>query len=98
MSRFQVDPAELQRTAQSLRRSLEVARRVADDRGSLTAHLADAGSAQLADAARDFLDRWGHGCGLVAVDGEALAGMLEQASSCYLTVEASAAGAFELRP
>ena len=94
MSRVEVDPAELQRTAQSLRRSLDVARQVADDRGSLTAHLADAGSAQLADAARDFLSRWGHGCGLIADDGEALAAMLEQASSCYLSVEQAAAAAF----
>lgn len=94
MSRLEVDPTELAATARALRRSLDVARQVADDRGSLLEHLSDAGSEQLADAARDFLDRWAHGCSLVVDDGEALAGMLETASQCYLDVEQAAATAF----
>ena len=94
MSRFEVEPTELAGTARALRRSLDVARQVADDRGSLLAHLSDAGSPRLAEAARDFLDRWAHGCSLVVEDGEALAGMLETASQCYLEVEQAAAAAF----
>lgn len=94
MSRFEVQPDELGSTARALRRSLDVARQVAEDRGGLLAHLSDPGSDRLAEAARDFLDRWAHGCSLVVEDGEALAGMLETASQCYLEVEAAAAGAF----
>lgn len=98
MSRIEVDPQQLGRTARALRRSLDVAREVAGNRAGLAAHLADPGSARLADAARDFLDRWGHGCRLVVEDGEALAAMLEQASTCYVTVESQAAAAFGSRP
>ena len=98
MSRFEVLPAALRTTAAGLRRSLRVAEQVAEDRGSLTVHLADAGSPVLADAGREFLDRWAHGCSLIVRDGEALATMLEGASSCYLDVETAAAGAFEVRP
>ena len=94
MSRFEVDATELAGTAGALRRSLDVARQVADDRGSLLAHLSDPGSPQLGEAARDFLDRWAHGCSLVVDDGEALAGMLETASQCYLEVESAAVSAF----
>ena len=94
MSRIEVDAAELGRTARALRRSLDVARQVADDRGSLLGHLSNLGSERLADAAGDFLDRWAHGCSLVVDDGEALAGMLETASQCYLEVDAAAADAF----
>lgn len=45
MSRLSVDPGGLRSTAQSLRRSLDVARQVADDHGSLTAHLSEDGEA-----------------------------------------------------
>lgn len=98
MSRFEVDPTELAGTARAIRRSLDVARQVAEDRGSLLAHLSDPGSAQLGEAARDFLDRWSHGCSLVVDDGEALARMLETASQCYLEVESAAASAFGSPP
>ena len=84
-----VDVTMLSDTATNLRQAVGVAAEVAERKGELTSLVSDAGSATLAGAAREFVEQWGYGMGLIVDDAETLATMLGTAAEVFASTERS---------
>lgn len=89
------DEHDLTATADRLGEAVAVARDVEGSGGALTGGMADCGDADLADAARSLMERWGYGMGVVAEDADALAGALRDSADTYAGIDG--AGAAQLR-
>lgn len=90
---YEVDTQFLQSIVAPLRQAVRVAREVHARSGQLPAGMGNCGSDRLAGTARQMLDRWGYGMGLVADDGEHVATGLERAAAAYAESEWSVADA-----
>ncbi len=93
MSVIRYDVADLAATAERLAESVDVAREIDGSAGALAGAVADCGSAEVADAARDLLDRWGYGMRVVAEDADALAEALREAARTFEGIDGAAADA-----
>lgn len=83
MTRVEVDYPELELTAGRLSRCTRIAEQVHGDARRTAGAVADCGHAELADASREFLDRWAHGMGVLAEDAGALVRLLDEAAAGY---------------
>ena len=93
MSRVEVDDADLALAARRLTSSVQVAQEVHGHARRMSGSVADCGHGGLADAAEHFLDRWAHGMGVLAEDGEALARLLGEAAAQYRRLDEGIAAA-----
>lgn len=92
MTRVEVDYADLAVAARRLT-SVQVAQEVHGHARRMAGAVADCGHAGLADAAEHFLDRWAHGMGVLAEDGEGLARLLGEAAATYRRLDEGIADA-----
>jgi hypothetical protein len=92
---FEVDAYKLRDVSQRLTTAVGVADQVRNDRDSLKAYLADPGNEHFGDTASEFLDEWAYGLGCMKEAAEALAGLLDQASTAYIETETAITGMFE---
>ena len=83
MTRLEVDYPELELAAGQLSRCTRVAEQVHGDARRTAGAAADCGHAELADASREFLDRWAHGMGVLAEDAGSLVRLLGEAAATY---------------
>lgn len=93
MSRIEVDYPELELAARRLGASVQVAQEVHRHARRLSGSIADCGHGGLADATEHFLDRWAHGTGVLAEDGQALARLLGETAAQYRALDEGIAGA-----
>lgn len=97
MTRVEVYDADLTLAARRLGASVRVAQEVHGHARRMSGSVAGCGHGGLADAAEDFLDRWAHGMGVLAEDGQALARLLGEAAAQYRRVEAGLVAAADRR-
>lgn len=93
MTRIEVDDGDLALAARRLTACVQVAKEVHSHARRTSGSVADCGHAGLADAAEHLLDRWAHGMGVLAEDGEALARLLGQAAAQYRRLDEGIAAA-----
>jgi hypothetical protein len=93
VSRIEVDYADLELAARRLGGSVQVAQEVHRHARRLSGSVADCGHGGLVATAEDFLDRWAHGAGVLAEDGQALARLLGEAAAQYRALDEGIAGA-----
>ncbi len=89
---IEVDPDSLGAVGQRLTDSVEVARQVHDDRGTLSGYADAAGHDGLRQAIHSFLDKWSYGCGCLVQDANQVAERLNKTAKVYVETEATIAG------
>jgi hypothetical protein len=90
-----VEPATLRALARRLGEATLVARDVRDQSSGLHHLLDDAGSDELAGAARRFIEEWAYGAGCLEADAGVLGRMLDQAGEVYVQLDGAVAARFD---
>ena len=89
------DGDDLRQAADRLEESVVAAREVERDSNRMADGVSDCGHHRLAGAARNFLDGWGYGMGVVATDAEGLAKALRAGLATYQAVDQDLASRLE---